>query len=39
MKVLVYSTQPYDRQFLQDANHRQHELYFNEASPIQKNQV
>jgi D-lactate dehydrogenase len=31
MKVLVYSTQPYDRRFLEDANHRQHELHFTEA--------
>jgi D-lactate dehydrogenase len=31
MKVLVYSSQPYDRQFLEDANRRQHELHFTEA--------
>jgi D-lactate dehydrogenase len=31
MKVLVYSTRPYDKEFLEAANQNKHELHFIEA--------
>jgi len=31
MKVLVYSARPYDKEFLNAANQKKHELHFIEA--------
>ena len=31
MKILVYSSRPYDREFLEAVNHGKHEFHFTET--------